>query len=92
MKTLLSPLKSVIPVTFTPNPGLFSWKFPPSPPFESTNKPAERSEGFFPRLKWYKKSRANFMSGSKIEKWAYIGGYLWNIGPFESARSDGVVR
>lgn len=44
MKTLLSPLKSVIPVTFTPNPGLFSWKFPPSPPFESTNKPAERSD------------------------------------------------
>lgn len=60
MKTLLSPLKSVIPVTFTPIPGRFSWKFPPNPPLESTNKPAERPELFFSSAKMVLKVQDDF--------------------------------
>lgn len=88
---MLSPFKFVIPVAFTLNPDLFSWKFLPILTFEYTNTPAERSEGFFSSAEMVLNVRTIFMSGSKIQKWAYIGGCLGNIGPFESERSDGVV-
>lgn len=90
MKTLLSPLKSVIPVTFTPIPGRFSWKFPPSPPFESTNKPAERPELFFFGWNGIKGPRRFWWVDPKLRN-GLIGECLENSGPFESAKSDGIV-
>lgn len=84
---LLSPLKSVVPVVFTPNTGLLNSKCPPNYPVESTNKPAEKSEFLLPdwgpgRFLWV---------GPKLRN-GLKGGYLVDSGSFESARSDVIVR
>lgn len=87
MITLLPPLKSVIPVVFTPNPGPFSWKLPPSAPFESTNKAAERSELFFFDWNGIKDPGRFWWVGPKLRN-GLKGGCLDGSGSFKSSRSD----
>lgn len=84
--TLLFPLKSVIPVVFTLNPGFLSWIFPPNFPL-STNKDAEKAELFFCGVNRCK-DPGRFW---KLVPKGLKGGYDGKSGFVESERSDGTV-
>lgn len=84
--TLLFPLKSVIPVVFTLNPGFLSSIFPPNF-LLSTNKDAKKAELFFcgvngcidPRRFW------------KFVTKGLKGGYFGKCGFVKSEKSGGTV-